>query len=116
MTEISLASPSLDGAPAGTGGPKPRDEEDPAKARDAAQQFEALLLGQLLRSVRESGGGWLGSGGDAAGDCATELAEQQFARLLSQQGGLGLAALIEKGLEKPGPAPTPGALQVAKSG
>jgi len=74
--------------------------EDPAKARDAARQFEALLIGQILRSVRESGGdGWLGSGGDSASDCATEMAEQQFAQVLANQGGLGLAALIESGLK-----------------
>lgn len=78
-----------------------------AKARDAAQQFEALLLTQILRSVRESGSGF----GKAAesGDCATDFAEQQFARVLAQQGGLGLAALIAAGLEtKPaGPVSTP---------
>ena len=73
---------------------KPRD---PAKIREAAQQFEALLLGQILRSARGSGG-WLGSGGDAAGDCSASLAEQHFAAMLAQQGGLGLAALIEQGL------------------
>ena len=71
---------------------------DPNKVHNAAQQFEALLLGQMLRSVRESNPGWLGSGGDAAGDCATDFAEQQFATVMAQQGGLGLATLITKGL------------------
>lgn len=107
MTEIRPVFPSRQVASSASSGLNPPAPEDPAKVRDAAQQFEALLLGQLLRSVRESGKGWLGSGGDAASDCATELAEQQFARLLALQGGLGLASLIEKGLEKPGPAETP---------
>src|SRR5207248_10937360 len=71
---------------------------DPNKVHDAAQQCEALLLGQMLRSVRESNPGWLGSGGDATGDCATDFAEQQFATVMAQQGGLGLATLITKGL------------------
>jgi len=82
------------------GGGPAKKTDDPAKVRDAAQQFEALLIGQILRSVRESGGGWLGSGGDSAGDCATEYAEQHFAATLSQQGGLGLADLISKGLRR----------------
>jgi flagellar protein FlgJ len=69
----------------------------PAKIRDAAQQFEALLLGQILRSVRENGGGWLDSGSST--DSLTEFAEQQLASLLAQQGGLGLAGLISQGLE-----------------
>lgn len=83
-------------------GPQPaqtRNPDDPAKVRDAAQQFEALLLGQILRSVRESGRGWLGSGEEASSDCATDFAEQQFATLLARQGGLGLAGLISAGLE-----------------
>jgi flagellar protein FlgJ len=83
--------------PSAAGGPG-KKTDDPAKIHDAAEQFEALLIGQILRSVRESGGGWLGSGGDSSGDCATEYAEQHFATTLAQQGGLGLAGLISKGL------------------
>ena len=72
--------------------------DDPAKVRDAAQQFEALLIGQILRSARSSGEGWLGSGGDSTSDCATDFAEQQLAATMAKQGGLGLAELISKGL------------------
>jgi flagellar protein FlgJ len=71
---------------------------DPAKARDAAQQFEALLIGQMMRSVRQSGSGWLGSDEDASGECATDYAEQQFAAVMAKQGGLGLADMISRGL------------------
>ena len=80
-------------------------KDDPGKVRDAAQQFEALLLGQILRSARESAGGW---SGDASGDCATDFAEQQFAQLLSKQGGLGLASLIAAGLERKAAEPAAG--------
>ena len=76
---------------------------DPAKVRDAAEQFEALLIGQMLRSVRESGQGWLGSGGDGAGNTATEFAEQHMAAVLARQGGLGLASVISKGLVEQSP-------------
>lgn len=84
-------------SPASAGMRKP---DDGAKERDAAQQFEALLIGQLLRSAREGGGGWLGSGGDSSSDCATDMAEQQLAATLSQHGGLGLADTIADGLKK----------------
>jgi flagellar protein FlgJ len=83
-------------AAGGTGAHRP---DDPAKVHDAAQQFEALLIGQMLRTERESGNGWLGSGGDPAAESATDFAEQQFASLLAKQGGLGLATLIAKGLD-----------------
>ena len=69
---------------------------DPDKVHDAARQFEALLMGQILRCVRQSGAGWLGSGEDSSAECATDFAEQQFAAVLAQQGGLGLATLISK--------------------
>ena len=69
------------------------------KVLDAAQQFETLLIGQMLRSARQSGTGWLGEE-DSAAECATDFAEQQFAAVLGQQGGLGLASLIVKGLER----------------
>ncbi len=93
-----LVAPGWTGTPGAQGAGRPADS--PEKARDAAKQFEALLIGQILRSARESGSGWLGSGGDSASDCATDLAEQQLARLLAERGGLGLASLIAAGLEK----------------
>ena len=77
-----------------------RTFDDTAKIRNAAQQFEALLLGQILRTVRESSSGWLGSGGDSSTDCATEFAEQQVAAVMAQHGGLGLSSLIVSGLKK----------------
>jgi|SRR5579871_1022363 len=80
--------------------PNPGHNPDsPAKIRDAAQQFEALLLAEVLRSERESGNGWLNSGEDSAGECATDFGEQQLATALARQGGFGLADLIAKGLE-----------------
>ncbi len=62
----------------------------PQKARDAAQQFEALLLAQMLRSVRAGG----------EDDSVSELAQQQLALVLARRGGLGLADVIAKGLER----------------
>jgi len=74
--------------------------DTPAKIQDAAQQFEGLLLAQILHSAHEEGSGWLGSGDDAAGSCAGDYAEQQLAMVLAQKGGLGLAKLIAAGLQK----------------
>ena len=83
-----------------TGAGNPASKDTPEKIHDAAQQFEALLMGQILRSARQGGSGWLGSGEDSSAECATDYAEQQFAAVLSQQGGLGMARLIAKGLER----------------
>ena len=68
----------------------------PSKLKSAAQEFEGLLLTQMLHSVRESAGnGLFSDGGDEAGGIATDFAEQQMAVALAQQGGLGIGALIE---------------------
>ena len=74
--------------------------DTPEKVRDAAQQFEALLIGQILRSARQDGSGWFTDGEDSSGEVATDYAEQQFAAVLAQKGGLGLADMIAKGLER----------------
>ena len=80
------------------GGPK----DDPQKIRESAGQFEALLIGQMLRQVRESGsGGWMGEGEDQAGANMMGLAEEQLAQALASQGGLGLASLVARGLSAP---------------
>ncbi|MGA2268957.1 MAG: hypothetical protein ABSH44_10860 [Bryobacteraceae bacterium] len=102
MSELGIAQLLPPAAASGVAGSTARRPDDPAKIRDAAQQFEALLLGQILRSIRESGKGWLGSSDDPTGDCATEFAEEQFAIAMAKQGGLGLADLIASGLQREG--------------
>ena len=79
--------------------PKPGSNDDPAKIRDAAQQFEALLITQVLQAAHE-GGGWLGTGDDSSASCASDFAEQQLAVAMARNGGFGLADLISKGLQK----------------
>jgi Rod binding domain-containing protein len=75
--------------------------EDPELLRQAAAEFEAILVGEMLRSAREgASGGWLGSGEEKAGATMVELAEQQLAEALAAAGGLGLAGLIVAGLAK----------------
>ncbi|HWC98005.1 MAG TPA: rod-binding protein [Candidatus Sulfopaludibacter sp.] len=73
--------------------------DTPAKILQAAQQFEALLINQLLQSATGNGG-WLGTGGDSAGSCATGFAQEQLASSMAKNGGFGLAAMIAKGLER----------------
>ena len=68
------------------------------KLHNAAVEFESLLIGDMLRSTRESGGGWMGSGEDESADSMIDMAEQQFARIMASGGGLGVAKLITEGL------------------
>jgi Rod binding domain-containing protein len=92
-----MASVAFDGvlqgaaaAPAGAAGTS-------GKIHAAAQQFEALLIGEMLKSERDAGEeGWMGSGDSAGGDSAMDLAENQFAQALAMNGGLGLSQTIER--------------------
>jgi len=73
--------------------------QTPAKIHEAARQFEALLLAQILKSMKDAEGGWLGTGEDQSSSSAMEYGQEMFAQQLSASGGLGLATLIIKGLK-----------------
>jgi flagellar protein FlgJ len=79
---------------------KPADS--PERIRETARQFESVLLGMMLKSMREASGaeGWLGAGEDQSLAGISELAEQQVAEALSSAGGLGLAKLVVDGLNR----------------
>ena len=92
-----LASPQIGaqiGAQIGDGQAKPKN------AAEAAKQFEALLIAQMLRTAHESAGGSLDDGESSTGDTMFDMAGQQFAQVLANNGGLGLAKMITDGLEK----------------
>jgi Rod binding domain-containing protein len=84
---IAAATPLIDAAPAG----RPKD------AAGAAKEFEAMLIGQMLRSARESAAD---DGADAAGEPMIDLADQHFSQLLANNGGMGLASIITEGLKR----------------
>jgi flagellar protein FlgJ len=75
----------------------PPAAKTPSKLGDAARQFESLLIGEMLKSARESDSdGWLGSGSDSGSESAMGMAETQFAQAIASQGGFGLAKTIER--------------------
>ena len=70
----------------------------PKNMVEAARQFEALLIEQLLKGARGNEQGWLGTGEETGDATSAELAEEQFAQALANQGGLGLSAQIVRSL------------------
>jgi Rod binding domain-containing protein len=65
----------------------------PTKAEGAAKQFEALMIAQMLRTARENT-----EDQDSSASTMLDVADQQFSQVLANNGGLGLAKLIIKGL------------------
>jgi Rod binding domain-containing protein len=74
--------------------------DTPEKTHNAAVQFEALLVGQILKSAHEEDGGWLGAGEDQTAGAAMQMADEYFARSVAEHGGLGLAKMISANLDK----------------
>jgi Rod binding domain-containing protein len=100
MPSIAGASGVLTAA-AATAATAPTPAEDPRRIAKAAEQFEALMIGQMLKAMHESDdGGWTGTDNDDAGAQTVELAEDQLAQALAQQGGLGLAHLVVSGFKR----------------
>jgi peptidoglycan hydrolase FlgJ len=93
-------SPILPSVPpsAASGLSSPQPKDDPAKVQDAAKQFEALLLSQMMKSMRDTEGGWMGTDEDDAASSAMEYGQEMFAQSMANSGGLGLAKLLAAGL------------------
>lgn len=68
-------------------------------AHTAAAEFEAVLVGQLLESALANEGFSLG-GGDSSAKTMQDFGRDHLARVIAKSGGLGLAAIVEKGLKR----------------
>jgi flagellar protein FlgJ len=91
----AISSLKLSGSATAPEAGKPKD------AAEAAKQFEALMIGQMLRSAREDSSD---EEKDSTGSTMLDMADQQFAKLLADRGGLGLGTMIAKSLKVQKPA------------
>jgi Rod binding domain-containing protein len=86
-----------------TGGVEPlytaSSNAKPSNAKDAATQFEGLLIAEMLRSAHEaSPGGLDGDDEDSQSSTLFDLAGEQFAQMIAKQGGFGIARVVTSGL------------------
>ena len=96
ISPLSGALPGVSGSTADS----PR-KDSPEKIKDAASQFEALLMGQILKAAHEENGdGWGDEESDQASATAKDFANDYFARALASTGGLGLSKMIVAGLNR----------------
>ncbi len=77
----------------------PAKANDPAALRKVAQEFESLLLSQLMKSMRSAsfGDDLFESEGTKA---FTGMLDQQYAQELAQHKGIGLADMIVRQMEQ----------------
>lgn len=87
-----------------------------AKVREMAKEFEATLLGMLLKEMRqtldEDGGFFPGDSGDVQGG----LFDMFLSKHLADAGGIGLAAALVRQMAPPSPPPKPGTAPDARPG
>jgi Rod binding domain-containing protein len=78
--------------------------DSPEKIAGVSKQFEALMIGQILKSARESsGGGWLSNEDDQddqSGSLVMELGEQGLSQAIAAHGGLGIAKMVTANLQR----------------
>jgi Rod binding domain-containing protein len=75
----------------------PAKVETQKSTREAATEFESLLVGQMLKTMREGKEeSWLGGESSAGNESIMEMAEQQVARAIAQRGGFGIARMLDQ--------------------
>ena len=76
------------------GGPGPASSNKRAQLTEAAKNFEAIFLRQMLSAARESSirSDLFGSNGS---DTFKQMRDEAFADIASERGVLGLGAMIE---------------------
>jgi|SRR5215469_5863357 len=72
-----------------------------AKLIDAAQQFEAMMLQELLKPLRHGQSSWGGEekGDDPAADTISSFGTEAIANAISKGGGFGIAKQIVSKVE-----------------
>jgi peptidoglycan hydrolase FlgJ len=71
--------------------------------KKVAKEFESLFIGMMLKSMRETVGKDKLTDGGHGEEVYRSLLDQEYAKALSEHGGIGLAAMMERQLVKPAP-------------
>jgi flagellar protein FlgJ len=89
---------------------------DPAQQREAVgQQFEAIMIRQMLSKTMSSMLGSESAGGGASANVYGDMLTDTFAQQLTAGSGLGLGRMLEKQLTPRGTPPADLAATVAKT-
>ena len=74
------------------------DPQKLAKLTDAAQQFEAMMLQEMLKPMRGGQDSWGGDNGgedsDSASDTINSFGTEAFANAIAKGGGFGIAKQV----------------------
>ena len=80
---------------AGTGNiPVEARSRDQSRLVDAAQQFEAMLLQEMLKPLHSSENKWDAPDADKSADTLSSYGAETMAKAISKSGGLGIAKRV----------------------
>ncbi|MCZ6531439.1 MAG: rod-binding protein [SAR324 cluster bacterium] len=96
--DLDVSLPRLEPA-SEISGEKLRAGQDKARLRKAAQEFEALLVEQMLKEMRKSVPESNLFGKEKGREIFKEMLDGEFVRLMTGRGGIGLADFIVRNLE-----------------
>ena len=92
-------------AATGKAGRNPAAREAVA-AKKVAKEFETMFVGMMLKSMRETVGKDKLTNGGHGEEVYRSLLDQEYAKSLTEHGGVGLSAMLERQLGKPTPGGT----------
>jgi len=76
-------------------------DREAAAATKVAKEFETLFVGMMLKSMRETVGKDKLTNGGHGEEIYRSLLDQEYAKSLTEHGGVGLTAMLERQLAKP---------------
>ena len=80
----------------------PADREA-AAAKKVAKEFETMFVGMMLKSMRETVGKDKLTNGGHGEEVYRSMLDQEYAKSLTEHGGVGLTAMLERQLGKSAP-------------
>lgn len=83
----------------------PRQGSDPTQVKKVAREFEAMFVGMMLKSMRETVGQDKLTGGGRGEETFRSLLDQEYANEATKSGGVGLARMLEQELARNGQTP-----------
>ncbi len=78
-----------------------KDARDRQRLKETAQEFESLLLEQMVKEMRGSVPKSKLFGDDPGREIFNEMLDGEFVRLMSQRGGIGLSDFLVQNLNDP---------------
>ena len=76
-------------------------EREAAAAKKVAKEFETMFVGLMLKSMRETVGKDKLTNGGHGEEVYRSMLDQEYAKSLTEHGGVGLTAMLERQLGKP---------------